>query len=77
MQHVTPGPPAIEGTQTNGTDFGPTAVVNSCNEQMAVYRSYWRDDPFFLCPAYKKTLAVYEVSPNSLILFCCGFANMP
>ena len=72
----TPSPPAIDGTEPNGTDFGPTAVINSYNEQMAVYRSYWRDDPSFDARHTKKRVPYMKCPQltDSVLLRLCEYA---
>ncbi|MDA8967812.1 SDR family oxidoreductase [bacterium] len=72
----TPSSTVIGGTQRNSTDFGPTAVINSYNEQMAVYRSYLRDDPSFDATHTKKRLPYMRCPEltDSVLLRLCEYA---
>jgi thioester reductase-like protein len=66
----------FRSNQSNTEGFGPPAVIDSYSEQMAVYRSYWRDDPSFDSTNTKSRLPYMRCPKldDSLLLRLCEYA---
>ncbi len=68
--------PHDEGGELDPSSFGPAAVLSAYDEQLSVYRSYWRDDPCFDSSHTKRRLPYLRCPTldDKVLLRLCDYA---